>query len=961
MIASSYRRVCALLIALALPLIADRAEAQFLVRPHLEWRTIETQHFRIHFPASLEPWTRTLAERIESVHASVTAVVGSAPAARIDVVVDDPYNLANGMAVASIGSPVLYLWPTPPEPGFGLSDHRGWSELLAVHEYAHLAHLTRPSRNPWQRLLWRVLPENVGPIARRAPRWVTEGYATYIEGQLTGRGRPHGVFRPAVIRQFALEGRLPTYAELGASKAFLGGSMAYLTGSAYLEWLVARSGEQSLRDLWRRMTARADRGFVEAFRGVYGATPEELYRLFTVEATGEALRIRDALQAVGVVDGETVVARRWATGRPTVSADGQHLAVALPERDGPGRLVVLSTEPDTVPERVVRARARMLERDPQDVPAIDTGPRPRRVLATLRPRAGRAHADPQFFADGERILLTCPEPLPDGTLRPDLFVWSWREGAIRRVTHGAALRSPSPSPDGREAVAVQCDAGACAVVIVDMESGAVETLVEGSPFVTYVRPRFSPDGRRIVVAVQERGPWRLAIIDRATGRVADVPNAGSASRYDATFTADGESLIAISERGGIPNVVRVSLATGEERPLTRVLGAALAPDVGGGDSSVYFLRLQGDGLDVARVPVDTVVGEAVDLDPAQFPAAPREPGTSPDTFDVAPVPPSRAYGLGPRKHRFLPSATGGDGWFSVGAAIVGTDPVGRLSWTLQGAYTDEGGWRGGALSTEYRRWRPWLTADAFHVQHEPSRDRDAISGVEGLDASYSAGVAGLRMIRQGSWRQDRLQLGASGGRLSMADADSTRVLAFGEIAVVARAGAVNTLSASIDVHGSRGRTGNADWTRGMLAAAVSVSREGNGLSLDVRGGTVSRDAPPFEQFVLGGEAAALVPGPVLAQRIAIPAMPFGARGGDRFAVARASLTGSGFQPYYLLANVGDFSGRWNRVIGAEQDVSTDAIPLLRLPAVRAIAGIGYSLDEPARRDWRVYVSAVIRP
>ena len=36
-------------------------------------------------------------------------------------------------------------------------------------------------------------------------------------------------------------------------------SMAYLLGSAYLEWLEERAGPGSLRNLWARMTARTPR------------------------------------------------------------------------------------------------------------------------------------------------------------------------------------------------------------------------------------------------------------------------------------------------------------------------------------------------------------------------------------------------------------------------------------------------------------------------------------------------------------------------------------------------------------------------------------------------------------------------------------------------------------------------------------------------------------------------------
>ena len=957
----SGRSLLAVAAGLALALAPAPAHAQFLTRPHLDWRTVETTHFRIHHPQSLEPWVRTFAERIEAVHTAVTAAVGSAPSARIDVVIDDPYNVANGMAIASITAPVLYLWPTPPEPGLTLGEHRGWSELLAVHEYAHLAHLTRPSRNPGQRLLWRLLPENVGPIARRAPRWVSEGYATYIEGQLTGSGRPFGVFRPAVLRQFALEGRLPSYPELDASSAFLGGAMAYLAGSAYLEWLVERSGEQSLRDLWSRMTARTDRGFVDAFRGVYGDEPEDLYRRFTVEVTGEALRIERELRAAGLVEGETIRHRDWAMGPPAVSPDGDHVALSLPGRQRPGRLVVMETaEQEVTPADRARERARA--RDPEDVPAVDTGPRPRRIVATLHPIDGRAHANPQFLPDGECVVVTRAEPLADGTMRPDLFIWRWRDGDLRRVTHGAGIRTPASSPDGREVVATRCIGGACSVVVVNLATGAVTTLAEGTPLRSWSKPRFSPDGRRIVAAVQERGPWRLALIDRATGAGAEISHPSPASRYDAAFLGDGATLIAVSEAGGIPNIVRIDPANGAEQPLTRVLGAAESP-APAADGWIYFLRLHARGHDLARVRADSAIATLIALDPARVPVAPVISSVPVDTFAVGALAPSRAYGLGPRQYRFLPAASGGGDWLSFGATLIGTDPVGRLSWTLQGVYADAGGWRGGVLGAEYRRWRPWLALEAFHVRHDPSRHDDALLSTRALDATYTAGTASGRLVRQLGWRRESYRLGGSGGRLELRDGSepSTRTLGFAELELSARAFAPTTLGASLAAHASTGRTRSESWARAIGTATLELRRDDLGLRAQGTAGRVSRDAPPFEQFVLGGEPPPLTDDAILSQRVAIPALPFASRGADRFVMARGSITGGGFEPYYLLANVGDLSGRWNRVIGIEQNVVSDAIPLARLPAVRAVAGAGYSLDAPARKEWRLYFFASVRP
>src|SRR5207244_10271469 len=126
-----------------------------------------------------------------------------------------------------------------------------------------------------------------------APRWVIEGYATYVEGRVTGTGRPHGAWRAAMLRQWALEGQLPRYDQLDGGGGFEAGEFAYLAGSAFLEWLVHRQGggDSVLTALWRRMSARQVRTFDEAFVGVFGESAPSLYGRFTAELTGHALEV----------------------------------------------------------------------------------------------------------------------------------------------------------------------------------------------------------------------------------------------------------------------------------------------------------------------------------------------------------------------------------------------------------------------------------------------------------------------------------------------------------------------------------------------------------------------------------------------------------------------------------------------------------------------------------------------
>ena len=85
--------------------------------------------------------------------------------------------------------------------------------------------MLRPSRNPLQRFLMHLNPIDLGPV-NHAPRWVLEGFATVLEGKLTGSGRPNGAWREVILRTWARAGRLPTYGQLASDQQnWLGMSM----------------------------------------------------------------------------------------------------------------------------------------------------------------------------------------------------------------------------------------------------------------------------------------------------------------------------------------------------------------------------------------------------------------------------------------------------------------------------------------------------------------------------------------------------------------------------------------------------------------------------------------------------------------------------------------------------------------------------------------------------------------
>lgn len=962
------KRIPAVLLALAAAVAwAPAARAQVDTRPHLPWRTVTTPHFAVHYPVEMEAWTLDLVPRLEAIHAEVAAVVGFAPQRRVTIVVEDPAAQANGFAFPFLDEPTIALWPTPADPRSAIGNTRDPAEQLVVHEFTHIAHLTRPPRNPRQRLLVRLLPVKLGPVAARAPRWVTEGYATYVEGKLTGSGRPYSAIRAAVLRQWALEGRLPRYGQVGERSGYYGGAMAYLAGSAFLEWLVEQRGEQSLPNLWRRMSARRDRSFDAAFVGVFGAGPAEMYGRFTVDVTERALRARDQLRAAGLAVGDTVQRLNWGTGDPAVSPDGAHMAVVLRGATAASSRVVVWSTADARVDTAAAARARraLLARDPEDVPDIPPAHPRKRALATLYPVNGRAHDSPRFMPDSSGILLTRTEPLGDGAVRPDLFLWDWRKKTTRRITRGASVRWPDPAPDGRGAAAVQCRGGVCSLVTVDLASGAVRTLVRARPNVMYYRPRFSPDGGRIAASVQDAGRWRVVVVDAATGEVAPVGGDDGASRYDAAWLPDGRGLVLISERGGVANVETVDLSTGQTRTLTRVTGAAAAPEPEPKTGRIYYLSLHARGMDLMRISPDSAApGPVVALDTTLAPAAPRLAAAEPDTLPRTTVPAPHAYGLGPRRFRILPAVSMDADGGTAGVAVLNGDPIGRLTWMARGAYGRAGMPRGAALNLVYRRWLASLGVDVFAMEHQPADlRRNLLLHADSLDARYAGVVIYAEQPWSGSRLRHRLRAGASAGSIRIGDGGAaSRALTFAEAAgSTTLSRAAQSLGLSATVHGTMGWTANESWQRGVVSGAARVRL----LGLNARGqgtyGAVSAHAPAWEQFAAGGARPQLFDDALFSQRYPLPAARFGVVRGRELLAWRVSTEVAGLTPYAAGVSADDGHDAWYRVAGVEVSLNTAPQNVLRIPALRLLAGAGYPLDPPDRHKLRIYGGISYRP
>jgi len=905
--------------------------------------------------------------------------VGYAPPEVVDVLVSDPVADPNGVAFPFLGWPRMLLWTSPPAPESVLGHYRDWSEILIVHEETHLVHLLRPSRNPVQQLLSRMIPS--GPIPLSAPRWVMEGYATVVEGRLTGAGRPNSDLRASILRRWAQAGRLPSYARLASdSQSWYGMSMAYLVGSAYLEWLDERAGPGSLRNLWARMTARQTRSFAEAFRGVYGDEPQDLYDRFRAELTWRAL---EAERRGGEPrEGEIWQDLSWTVGAPALSPDGQRLVVEVDRREHPSRLVVWSTAPDEKSEKDwEEKRKKLQERDPEDVPAVRSGPFPREPLFELPSRDGIEPTTPRWMAGGKGILFVRFEPDSEGFLHPDLFRWEPTSGEVRRLTRRADLRDPDPSPlaaDPGWAVAMRHRDGFSSIVRVDLRTGEERQITEPTIEAVYDRPRIAPDGTRIAFARHRAGGWRLVVLDLASGAETEMSLPSDGTIAAPAWSPDGKTLYATVGDRGFIDLWSFAPPDGTTDParsplrLTRTQGAAFSPAPTPDGQAIFYLSLESDGLDLRRLELTPQVlagaGRAPEL-VAELAPAVRPPDPEPPApFAAAQVEPEHPYGFG--RQELLPlisgSATTSGSLAEIG--LRGGDVVGRLDWLAFGALSGDGGdgWpEGGAVAAT---WRGWPVEVGFHLFAVDERPSEQSGDLPLRTAALDLDRRGLELWAGRDWQRSGSVLRLAGRVLR------ERERTMGSLSVGwggLRRWGDWSLAPALSLRAESGRTAGEGWRRWGGTARLALDHDDTGVTVSWRRDASDNVRDPIDLYRLGGaESSVLSPG-ALSGRIAVPALPFDTLLGSEHEAQRAELRlgvlpAPLFVERHRLWNEGEQKGDWLTLAGLEWTWSIGPLPIGRVPRLDLRVGLAQVLDEPFPEevfgdDLRWWLVTVWRP
>jgi len=549
--------------------------------PDLTWRTLETEHFRIHFHQGIEQVADEYSGMVEDVYDEMTEEMAWTPRPKIEVVLIDRTDSANGFA-RTVPYPSITVYVTAPTASSSLNLYEDWNRAIFTHELTHVLHMDT------NHAIVRAARAVVGRIASTndiSPWWMVEGLATFQETRHTPGGRGRAAWPDMIKRTAVVEDAFPPLGNLdGLQPEPPSGNLRYLFGQDFIDHVAFHHGE----DVWTRWThlyggripylLPGKEAFGERFRPMYEHWKADTIAEYTAQA--------DAVRAEGETIGRLVSLAddESSCSAPSFSPDGDKLVWSCYDLRT-GSSIWMSDGQGYAPEKILQDRG-----------------------ASYFTWRGDSKA---FVYAGAHIVNRF-------NIWNDIYLHVL-DGGTTALTTGARARDPDFSPDGSRLLYVTNKAqnNQLEVATVDRQR---HRLTDNTDHTQYDTPRFSPDGRVVALSVWKDGRRDLWLYS-PEGKPLRRLTADVAIEVDPVWSADGEWLYFVSDRSGIPNVYGVEVASEKLFQVTNVVTGATRPTVHPDGGSIAYQQYSASGWDIRMLDLDP---EAF-LDRGTLPSLPRWP------------------------------------------------------------------------------------------------------------------------------------------------------------------------------------------------------------------------------------------------------------------------------------------------------------------------------------------------
>jgi WD40 repeat protein len=551
-------------------LISIPAAASVIYWPGYEFKTIHTEHFRIHYHQGLRDLAYRAAVIGEQTLPILTEYFHYEPKGKIEIVLSDDQDKSNGSSSAlPVNTERLYM--AVPHPSMQLDDYDDWLRMLMIHELTHTVHIDMVRGFPkfLRYIFGRVITFN-----HFNPVFAVEGLAVFNETRLTTGGRANSAYGEMLLRGEWMGGALPTIDKISNwTQKWPAGARPYIFGGMFHQYVASLYGEQ----VWGEIASRHS-GAIWPF--MYNRDMKKVTSMRLTELYGSWMTYLDqkyrnlfaTIEADGLTESEPLTKMGGQNRRPVFSKDGQYLFFEENngKRDGRIRRVDLS----------------------------------RRKVKTWKVTGETG--DATLLPDG-RIIVSAAGAYQTWKNYFDLYAVDAKGRRMKRLTRGMRARDAAALPDPNKVVYISNEAERPTLGIFDLSTRETEILYSPRPDDDYIQlaePTVSPDGKKIALSVWHNDGNRDIFLFDLEARAFERVTFDAERDITPAFSPDGRYLLFTSARTGFYNLFALDLVERTLFRVTNVFGGAFDPAVSPKGTHLAFANYGTEGFDIHLTAFD---------------------------------------------------------------------------------------------------------------------------------------------------------------------------------------------------------------------------------------------------------------------------------------------------------------------------------------------------------------------
>jgi Tol biopolymer transport system component len=543
--------------------------------PKLQWQTLETPHFRIHFHQGLLLFAFKIARLAEKTHKILSPAMNWEPSEPCHIVLIDNADYAQGMGGA-LPYNAIWLHISLPSELSDFEDYEDWFFHLLLHEYTHVLHSDTILGIPTiiNKIFGKVYSPNL-----MQPRWLIEGLAIYHESRHTTKGRIKSSLFDMYLRMDVLEDNMLKIDQLSAGlKRWPYNKSYYLYGGFFIEYIAKRFGEEALAKLSLKtgsnpLPFEVNRNFQRVLK--YDLI--KLYNEWQEELKKNYLKQKRRLSAQGLTK-ENIISKKPGIIRYPRFSPKQRYIIYLREAE------------DSFPSLIANFLDSKKEKVIFEFPK---GGIPEGTEPTLA-----------FMPNSRYLLFSQTQTYKNYYFYNDIYLLDLKSKETKRLTFGLRATNPAPAPDGTKFAFVAQKDRVSHLMIYDLSLKKSKTIFKAPYFGKIYSPRWSPDGKFIAFSMFTPRKYRdLFIIEVSSKRISRITQ-DQALDTAPCWSPDQKYLLFSSDKTGIFNLYAYQMQTKEFYQVTNVISGAFQPDISPNGKYIVYVGYSSKGYDLRLIKFD---------------------------------------------------------------------------------------------------------------------------------------------------------------------------------------------------------------------------------------------------------------------------------------------------------------------------------------------------------------------